>query len=91
MVPCLIGVIVLSFANMYTYTQDSTQRTRTLLDIIQINAVVTDLMGEGHDAYHPVKRTGTYDSQKEAAAPMIKQFREERLPKYCSLYAHMKL
>ena len=44
--------------------------------------MVTDLMGEGHDAYHPVKRTGTYDSQKEAAAPMIKQFREERLPKY---------
>ena len=48
----------------------------------QINAIVTDLMGEGHDAYHPVKRTGSYESQKEAAAPMIKQFQEERLPKY---------
>lgn len=48
---------------------------------IKINAIVTDLMGEGHDAYHPLKRTGTYDSQVEAAKPQIKQFREERLPK----------
>ena len=42
---------------------------------------MTDLMGEGHDAYHPLKKTGSYDSQVEAAKPQIKQFREERLPK----------
>ena len=38
-------------------------------------------MGEGHDAYHPLKKTGTYDSQVEAAKPQVKQFQEERLPK----------
>ena len=52
-----------------------------VLLIHKINAIVTDLMGEGHDAYHPLKRTGSYDSQIEAAKPQIKQFREERLPK----------
>jgi len=42
-------------------------------------------MGEGHDAYHPVKKTGTYDSQIEAAKPQIKMF-QERLPKYRNSY-----
>ena len=39
---------------------------------------MTDLMGEGHDAYHPVKKTGSYDSQVKAAKPQIKQFRDKR-------------
>ena len=49
---------------------------------LKISAIVTDLMGEGHDAYHPVKKTASYDSQIEAAKPQIKMFQEERLPKY---------
>lgn len=39
--------------------------------------MVTDLMGEGHDAYYPIKNTVSYDSQVEVAKPQIKQFQEQ--------------
>lgn len=47
----------------------------------QVNQLVCDLMAEGHDCYHPLEKCGTYESQKDAAAPQIEQFRKTRLPK----------
>ena len=47
----------------------------------QVNLMVFDLMAEGHDCYHPLDKCGTYESQKDAAAPLISHFRKNRLPK----------
>ena len=52
---------------------------------MQINLTVCDLMQEGHDSFHPIEKAGSYDSQKEAAVPYIKKFKEVRLLKYVSL------
>lgn len=40
-----------------------------------------DYIAEGHDCFHPVRKSGTYDSQKEEAVPYIQRFKEERMPK----------
>ena len=49
----------------------------------QIVSIVGDAHGEGCDAYHPVDKMGTYDSQKEQAKPYVEKFLEKRLPRYC--------
>ena len=48
---------------------------------MQINMLVADFMGEGHDCFHPLDKSGTYDSQKEEAKPYIEAFRTKRMPK----------
>jgi glutathione S-transferase len=48
----------------------------------QINMMLQDLLEEACTAYHPLERSGTYESQKEAAVPFIAKFRKERIPKY---------
>ena len=48
---------------------------------MQIVEVVLDYHAEGHDAFHPVKKSGTYDSQKKEAEPQIAAFRKDRLPR----------
>ena len=48
----------------------------------QVALTVADYIAEGHDAHHPIKKTGTYDSQKEEAKPFINYFRTVRLPRY---------
>ena len=47
--------------------------------------IASDYISEGHDCFHPVRKSGTYDSQKEEAAPQIKLFREERMPGYVAV------
>ena len=47
----------------------------------QINMMVQDLLEEACSAYHPMERSATYESQKEAAIPYIAKFRKERIPK----------
>ncbi len=47
----------------------------------QVVLTVTDYHAEGHDAYHPVKKTGSYQSQKEEAKPYVERFKAERMPK----------
>ena len=42
---------------------------------------MADYITEGHDAYHPVKKTGSYESQKEEAKPYIEAFMKERMPR----------
>ena len=42
---------------------------------------VGDFIEEGHNSFHPVERSGTYDSQKEVAESYIKQFLEKRFSK----------
>ena len=42
---------------------------------------VADYLGEGHDVFHPIKKTGLYDSQKNEAQPYIEQFKKERMPR----------
>ncbi len=48
----------------------------------QVVLVVTDYHAEGHDAYHPVVKGDSYDSQKEEAKPHIERFKKNRMPKY---------
>ncbi|KAL5518311.1 hypothetical protein EMCRGX_G004021 [Ephydatia muelleri] len=49
---------------------------------LQIALTVADYISEGHDAFHPIKKTGTYESQKEEAKPFIEYFKSTRLPRY---------
>lgn len=42
---------------------------------------MTDYHAEGYDAYHPVKKTGTYDSQKDEAKAYTERFKTNRMPK----------
>lgn len=48
----------------------------------QIVSIVADAHGEGHDAYHPVDRNGTYASQTEESKPYVERLVEKRLPRY---------
>ena len=48
---------------------------------MQVNMAVADYIAEGHDAFHPVVKTGTYDSQKTQAEPYIARFKKERMPR----------
>ena len=48
---------------------------------LQIVEVILDYHAEGHDAFHPVKKSGTYDSQKKEAEPRIADFKKDRLPR----------
>lgn len=47
----------------------------------QVVLSVTDYHAEGYDAYHPVKKTGTYDSQKDKAKAYTERFKMNRMPK----------
>lgn len=49
---------------------------------LQLALSAANYIGEGHDCFHPLKKGGTYDSQKEEAKPFIEAFRTERIPKY---------
>lgn len=58
---------------------------------LQMVLIAADYIAEGHDCFHPVRKSGTYDSQKEEAAHQIKIFREERMPGYNSYVHHILL
>lgn len=49
---------------------------------LQLTLTALDYIAEGHDCFHPVRKNGSYDSQKEEAAPQIEWFKTERLPRY---------
>ena len=49
---------------------------------LQWALTAADYIAEGHDCFHPLDKTGSYDSQKAEAAPQIKKFREIRMPAY---------
>lgn len=51
-----------------------------------LSATVADLFGEIHDAYHPVNKTMSYQSQKAEAVPHIQHVVSARLPRYMSLF-----
>ena len=48
---------------------------------LQIALTAADYIAEGHDTFHPIKKTATYDSQKEEAQPFIEYFKSTRLPR----------
>ena len=48
---------------------------------MQLTLTVMDYVSEGIDAFHPIKKTGTYDSQKDEAEKFIEAFKKDRLPK----------
>ena len=48
---------------------------------MQLTLTVMDYVSEGIDAFHPIKKTGTYDSQKDEAEKFIEVFKKDRLPK----------
>lgn len=57
----------------------------------QIVSIVADAHGEGHDAYHPVEKTGPYASQTEEAKPHVERLVEKRLPRYFKYYKVIRL
>lgn len=47
---------------------------------------VADYHSEGHDAFHPVNRNGSYESQKKETLPHIERFTKERIPKWVFIF-----
>lgn len=48
----------------------------------QIQLTIGDVVGEAHDAHHPLGAHLYYEDQKPEAARRAKPFREERIPKF---------
>ncbi|HZZ87757.1 MAG TPA: glutathione S-transferase [Caulobacteraceae bacterium] len=52
----------------------------------QLQLTIADLVGEAHDAHHPLASGLYYEDQKAAALVRSKHFREERIAKYLSYF-----
>jgi len=52
----------------------------------QLQLTVADLVGEAHDAHHPISGSLYYEDQKTEAAARARPFREERIPKYLGYF-----
>lgn len=52
----------------------------------QIVTMVHDTIGEGRNAFHPVKNTMSYIEQKEEAKPYIEEFATLRMPRYLNIF-----
>ena len=52
----------------------------------QIQLTIADLVGEAHDAHHPLGADLYYEEQKPEALRRAKTFRKERIPKYFSWF-----
>jgi len=48
----------------------------------QIQLTIADVVGEAHDAHHPLGADLYYEDQKPEARRRAKHFREERIPKF---------
>lgn len=48
----------------------------------QIQLTIADLVGEAHDAHHPLGADLYYEDQKPEALRRARSFREERIPKF---------
>jgi glutathione S-transferase len=55
----------------------------------QIQLTVADLVGEVHDAHHPLGADLYYEEQKAEALRRARHFREERTPKFLSWFEHI--
>ena len=51
---------------------------------MQAMMTALDILGEAEMAYHPLKKNDTYESQKDAAEPIIQEWMKNRLPKFLS-------
>jgi glutathione S-transferase len=52
----------------------------------QLQLTIADLVGEAHDAHHPISSGLYYEDQKEAALARAAHFRTERIPKYLGYF-----
>lgn len=56
------------------------------LHVSQITNTALDLSNEAHDVHHPVGVGLYYEDQKDEALRRSKDFREARIPKFCSYF-----
>ncbi|XP_019858949.1 PREDICTED: glutathione S-transferase-like isoform X2 [Amphimedon queenslandica] len=76
---CQMPAILQYLGKKYSMAPDSLEEDARAM---QITLGVSDFIEEGHNAFHPYERSGTYDSQKEMAADFIKRFLEKRFLKH---------
>jgi glutathione S-transferase len=55
---------------------------------MQVNLTVADFVGEGRLAFHAIKPTGGYLTQKEETQPRVEWFKTERLPFWLNHFEH---
>ncbi|MCI0598028.1 MAG: glutathione S-transferase family protein [Beijerinckiaceae bacterium] len=55
----------------------------------QIQLTIADLVGEAHDAHHPLSGGLYYEDQKPEALRRAKHFREDRIPKYLGWFENI--
>jgi glutathione S-transferase len=51
-------------------------------EVLQIQLTIADLVGEAHDAHHPIAGSLYYEDQQAAAKRRARNFVRERIPKY---------
>lgn len=56
------------------------------LFVHQVQLTIADVVQEAHDTHHPVAVMDYYHDQKPEAARKARDFREQRLPKYCGWF-----
>jgi len=52
----------------------------------EVVANVVDVVAEGHDAWHAINHSGSYESQKKETQPFIEKFIQQRLPKWAQYF-----
>jgi glutathione S-transferase len=52
----------------------------------QIELTITDMVAEAHDTHHPVELMSYYEDQKPEAKRRARDFRENRIPKFCGWF-----
>eukprot|EP01087_Luapelamoeba_hula_P013792 TRINITY_DN3969_c0_g1_i1.p1 TRINITY_DN3969_c0_g1~~TRINITY_DN3969_c0_g1_i1.p1 ORF type:complete len:277 (-),score=50.33 TRINITY_DN3969_c0_g1_i1:44-874(-) len=63
------------------------KKLRLQADILMAGLV--DWTAEGHDAWHPIDKNGSYDSQKDKAGPWIETYNSKRLPRWLRYYERL--
>ena len=76
---CQLPAIMLYIASLFDMIpQDPIDAAHAM----QVSMTALDILGEAEMAYHPLKKNDSYESQKDAAEPVIQAWMAERLPKF---------
>ena len=58
-------------------------------EALQLQLTIADIVGEAHDAHHPIGSSLYYEDQKPEAVRRSKAFARERIPKFLSYFEHV--
>ncbi|KAK9767033.1 hypothetical protein K7432_003468 [Basidiobolus ranarum] len=80
--PVICRYLAVKLQNGILYPQEETLGYQAEM----IMAGIVDLTAEGHDAWHPIDKNASYESQKDQAKPFIEYYENKRLPKWFAFF-----